>query len=874
MRLLARLTSLFRGWFHPAALDAEVAEELRFHLDHQIRENIDAGMTADEARREANLLIGSVLAVRDESRASRPGALLRQVGRDLVLGARLLRRAPALSATSCFVIGLGIGATTLVFSVVYGVMLRPLPYPQPEQLVEIWTRLGDSAVRVRMNPADHRDVRRASDVFEDIALVSGIQNFNLTGAGEPERLFAARVSSNLFSVLRVTPALGRTFTEDEDEVGNDRVVLLGDGLWKRRFGADPAIVGRPITLSGVPYRVVGVMRPDFQFPDREYQLWIPLTINPRQLTREVSGYDHLAIGRLKPGVPLERAHEQVSTIASRLASAFPATNRRVRLDVVPMREEANRPIRAALYVMLAAVGSLLLIACLNLASLLGARAASRTREFTVRLALGASAGRLAMQAFAEVVPLLVIGGALGVTAARAAVAALAPMAPAAMPPIDIDMTVLGVSIGLLSLTGLIAGALPALHAWRVSASASASNARVMTASRDQVRVRSALVVAQLALTLPLLVGSSALLRSVATLMDVDPGFRSENILTMHLAIPRSKYRNDGEIAAFYTRILERVATIPGVLSAGMVNRLPLSGNNQVMTFEFEGVPGDPVTLQSRSVTPDYFQVMSIPLREGRAFTGRDTATAPLVAVIDERLARSLWPGARAVGKRYRVSLPGQSPQWGEIVGVVGNIRHVGLDHDADRQLYFGYHQFTDGRIVLVVRGRDDVRRLLPDVLAAIRGLDPDQPVYDVRTMDDVRGRSANPRWLNMTVVSVFALSSLLLASVGLYGLVSYGGTQRVREFGVRLALGASRADVSRLVLRAGVRLVIAGAAIGLGGAVMLTMAMKTLLYGVTPLDPVVFISAASLLFAVALAASYLPARRAALTDPARVLRME
>ena len=873
---MSRFAAGLRSWFRPGLLDADVSEELRLHVERQIEANIESGMTPEEARRHAHLVTGNLQAIREESRAARPGALVHQIGRDLMFGMRLLQRAPGLAITSVLVVALGIGSTTTVFSVAYGMLLRPLPYAQPDRLVALWTRLPDSPRRVRVNPADRRDWRGHNRVFEDIALVADTQNFNLLGVGEPERLLAARVSSNLFPVLRVAPALGRTFTEDEDEIGRDRVVLLSDGLWRRRFGADPSIVGRDINLTGVSYRVVGVMRPEFQYPSRGHQLWVPLTINPRQLARQVSGYDHLAIARLKPGVDLEQAQREMHAIARRLEQDSPATNRDVGVEVLPMLEETTRVARPMLQLLLVAVLCLLLIASLNLAGLLGARAASRTREFTVRLALGASRGRLTVQALAEVVPLLLIGGIAGVAAARTAIATFVQMAPPTVPLVEairVSGTVLAFAIIILVVTGLVAGLLPALHAWRAHASATVHH-RTATPGRSDARTRSLLVVGQFALTLPLLVGGTTLVRSFSALMQVDPGFQPDQVVTMHLAISRSTYTDDLQVAAFSSRVVERVATIPGVESAAMVNRLPLSGNNQVLAFEFEGMNGPPLSLQSRSVTPDYFRTMRIAIREGRAFTEFDGASSPLVGVIGTRAATALWPGQSAIGKRYRVSLPGQRTSWGHIVGVVDNVHHSGLEVDDDRQMYFSHHQFTDGRMALVVRSREDVRALVPSVIQAIQSVDRDQPVYDVRTMNEVVGRSVTPRWLIMAMLGFFAMSSLLLATVGLYGVVTYTVTQRAREFGVRLALGAARSDVMRLVVVRGSRLAAIGAVIGLGAAVLLAVGMERMLYGVTPLDPVSFAASGAGLFGVALLASYLPARRASLTDPARTLRAD
>ncbi len=877
MRFLARIAAIVRGWLRPGALDSELSEELRFHLDQQTLANIAAGMTPDAARRAARLAFGSVDAVRDESRAARPGAWVRQAARDLAFGTRLLRRTPVFAITSTVVVALGVGTTTAIFSVVHGIVLRPPPFEQPERLVALWTRLPESGQRVRANAADQREWRSSSAVFEDVALSGGIQNFNLTGLGEPERLFAARMSPNVFTVLGVTPALGRTFANGEDAPGNDRVVLLSDGLWRRRFGADPAIVGRTITLSGGTFEVIGVMRPDFQYPGREHQLWIPLAINPAVLSRQVRTYDHLAIARLKPDTSLQQAQAEMDTVARRLETDHPASNRGVRVEVLPLLEESIRAVRPTLYLMLGAVSCLLLIACLNLASLVGTRAAGRAREFTVRQALGASRARLTLQALAEVAPVLALGGLAGIAAARAAVASFVPIAPATLPRVEgiaVNGPVLAFSIAILLLTGLAAGLLPAMRAWRTNVALTPSAGRSSTATRDHTRTRSLLVVAQFALTLPLLVAGTALVRSFTALMDVDPGFRTDNVLSMHLAVSRSTYRNDAQVAAFCGRVVERVAALPGVVSAGMVNRLPLSGNDMVMTFEFEDAGVGPQPFQSRTVTPGYFRTMSIPLREGRVFTTSDDAAAPLVSLVDERLARMLWPGQSAIGKRYRITLPGQQPRRGEVVGVVGNVRHGGLDAGDDRQAYFHHPQFTDGRMALVTRTSYDAGAAAPAVVQAIRQVDPDQPLYDVRPMKDVVARSVAERWLNMALVTVFAVSSLLLAGVGLYGVIAYSVTERVREFGVRLALGATRAELSRLVLRKGSLLAACGAAAGLGGAVALTLSMKSLLYDVTPLDPVGFVASSALLLAVALAASYLPARRAALTDPAITLRAE
>ena len=884
MRTIHRLATQLRSWLRPAQQDAEFGEELRFHLDQQIEANLASGMTEGEAVRAARLALGHLAGLREESRGSRPGAWFRQILRDAAYGGRLLRKAPAFAVTGILIVALGIGAVTAIFSVVYGVVLSPLPYAEPERLVNVWMRAPGLALpRVQVTVADQIDWQASNHVFGEIAILRTIANFNITGGGEPERLFAARVSASLFRVLGVTPALGRGFTDEENAVGRDRVAILSDGLWRRRFGSDRSIVGGTINLSGVPHTVVGVMKPDFQYPGRETQLWTPLTFDPEELVSRL-GNNYVAVARLEPGVTLAEAQGEMDVIAKRLANTYPATagiGIIKGVEVVPLLEQTVGAVRPTLYVLFGAVSCLLLIACLNLANLLGARAASRAREFAVRLALGASRTRLALQAVAEVAPIVLLGGALGVAAAMAGVAAFVPLAPATLPrteTIAVSLPVLLFSTGLLALTGLVGALLPGAQAWRSSLTAATrEESRSSSAGPRQSRARNVLVVAQIALVLPLLVGAGLLTRTFSKLVQVDPGFRADNVLSLHLAIPRSKYQSNAAVAALCGRLVERIGALPGVASVAMVNRLPLAGVGQVNPFEFESPdPVKPtVASDSRTITPDYFRTMGIPLREGRLFTDRDGAAAAQVGIIDERIARSLWPGKSALGHRFRFP-PGliAGLPWVEVVGVVGHVRHDGLDVDPRPQIYFNYLQRAQDRMVLVVRGAREVQALTPAVIAAIKEVDPDQAVYDVRTMEDVVERSTSQRWLNMTLVTTFASMALLLASVGVYGVISFGVMRQAREFGIRLALGAERRAITRLVLRRGATLAASGAAIGLAAAVLLTRAMASLLYGVTPGDPVSFVAAPVLLVLVALVASYLPARRAASVDPAITLRGE
>jgi putative ABC transport system permease protein len=884
MRWHHRLYVALRGLLGPSALDRELSEELQFHFDRQVQANINRGMPHAEARRAAAIAIGNLEPIREASRDGRSGTWLRQFGRDLSYGARLLLKAPGFSAAAIAIVALGVGAVTAIFSVVYGVALKPLPFHEPERLVNISStasRLGPG--RFLINGADHRDWLAANHVFEDIALYRNVANFNLIGAGEPERLQAARIAANLMPILGVSPVIGRGFTEQEDEIGHEQVVILSDAFWRRRFSADPSIVGKAINLSGAMHTVVGVMGPEFQYPGREFQIWTPLTINPNELARKEPGNNHLAVARLKPGVSVADAQAEMSAIAARIATANPR-NEMTGVAVLPMHADLLANVQAALYAMLGAVLCLLLVAALNLSTLLSARGAARSRELAVRLALGATRGRVALQSIAEIVPLLAIGGALGIGLAAYAVALFIPLAPPTLPRVEniqVSVEVLIASLAVLSLTGLAAALLPAAQAWRADlTTATREDARSSFGSARQSRARSVLVVAQIALALPLLVGGGLLARTFTRLNAENPGFNAENVLSMHLAIPRSKYRSDTEVARVVGRFHERAKQVPGVVSAGMVNRLPLAGGAQVLILEFNAprqLHPDLATIDARVVTPDYFKTMGIPLMEGRDFNDADTETAPQAGLIDERVARLMWPGESAVGKRFRYSpklMPGQEPHWIEIVGVVGHVRHDGMDVDPRTQVYWPYQQRAQDRMALVVRGSRDATALTASVVAGIHDVDPDQPVYDVRTMDQWVARSLSQRWMNMTLVGSFAVVALALCSIGIYGVIAFGVARQRREFGIRLALGASKRGITAAVVKRGLTLVAIGLAAGLAFAAVVSRSMTSLLFEVDATDAISFGSATLAIISVAVLASYLPARRAAAVDPAVTLRTE
>lgn len=880
MRWHHRIYVAMRGLFGSSSLDRELSEELQFHFDRQVQANIESGMTPEQARRAAAIAIGNPEPIREASRDERSGAALRQFGRDLGYGMRLLRKAPAFSICAILIVGTGVGAVTAMFSVVYGVLLRPLPFSEPDRLVQIWTHTPRYA-RDAVSAADRRDWQAETTAFEGIALYNAYANFNLTeGTGDPERLLAARISANALSVLQASPRLGRGFIQGEDEAGNEQVVILSDALWRRRFGADPGIIGRQIRLSGVPHEVVGVMEADFPFPERPFDLWVPLTVNPREMTREVPPFGLRCIARLERGVSIEEAQSQLDVVAARLASRYPM-NKDVGVTIVGMQENLVGDVRRALYLMLAAVGALLCVASLNLAALLAARAATRHREIAVRLALGASPQRVLLQSIAETVPVLAIGGVLGMVAAVAAVRQFLPIAPAALPRLDsiaVDRSVMLISIIILSITGIVASIVPALQAWRTDlAAASRDTGRGSSAGPRQSRTRFALVIAQIALSLPLMTGAVLLARSFVAVASIDPGFSPDGVVSMHLAIPRSKYRDDPQIAHFEGRILDRIQQVPGVQSVAFVNRLPLFGVAQNAIFEFEDRPNEQVLYGRRVIATGYFRTMAIPILAGRTFQPGDDGNAPIVAIVDELVARQQWPGQNPMGKRLRFPARGSvdpPSAWMQVVGIVGHVKHDGLEADSLGQIYFDYRQMTQDRAVIVARVTGNSTAVMSAMMVGIRELDPEQAVYDPRTLNDVMARSINSRWLSMTLVGSFALIAVFLCSIGVYGVIAFGVTKQQREFGIRLALGASRAGITSSVVSRGLRLAAAGSVTGLAIALALTRSMSSLLFGVSANDVVSFSTATGTILAAAFLASYLPARRAAAVDPAVTLRAE
>jgi predicted permease len=690
------------------------------------------------------------------------------------------------------------------------------------------------------------------------------------------------VTASLFDVLQVAPALGRPFREDEETVGREFVVILSDRLWARRFNRDPAIVNRSISLNGQPHVVVGVMPEGFAFPGREFELWTPLTVDPDDY-RTRMGYNFLAFGRLRPGVGVDEAQAELDGIARRLAERFPETNDGIGVLVAPMLADLTRTVRAPLQVLLGGVLLLLLVGCTSLATLFVTRSVARSGELVLRSTLGAGRNRLVRQAVTELVPLVALGGPAGLLIAVLLLRALVPWLPASLPRVEaiaVNVPVVLFAIVALAMTMVAAGVWPALQVGRWDlASALRESLRGAATTRRGTRLRDGLVVGQVALAVVLSVASVLLARSFINLLRIDPGFRTEGIATVHLAIPRSSYPLDREVAAFCQAVLGRVTRVSGVTSAGMVNRLPLAGGAQVGMLELDRSVLPSNRLESvdwRTVTPDYFRTLGIPLLAGRFFTDADREDAAMVGLVDERLARAAWPNENPIGRRFRIPpIAGLDPAlfpWVTVVGVVGHIQHDGLAVDQRPQVYWNYLQRAQDRMALVVRTSGDAESSLPALVAAVRDVDPDQPVYDMRTMTEVVSRSVAQPWLTMVVLAAFAIAALVMAAVGVYGVIAYAVRQREIEFGVRMALGATAGDVLLLVCRRGGALVGLGLAIGPAGAILASYLFSDLVYGVSRTDTASFLIALAVLAATALLAVILPASRVARCRPASVLR--
>jgi putative ABC transport system permease protein len=812
---------------------------------------------------------------------------------DLRYGFRMLMKRPGFTAVAVVALALGIGANTAIFSVVNAVLLRPLPYAEPERLVMVWgsaPQLGFDVLPP--TAAESVEWRERSRVFEEVAALRS-QTWNMTGAAGPEQIEGARVSESLFTALGVKPLLGRTFLPEEDRAGGARVVVMGHGLWQRSFGADPSVIGRSVTLNNQSFLVVGVMPQGFRFPGGEnmlsglqfspkIELWEPMQLTAEELAAR--GTHNLAVvARLKSGVSLQQAQAEMNAIALQLGEQYPKYNKGLGVKLVSLHEQVTGDVRPALLILLGTVGFVLLIACANVANLLLARAATRRKEMAIRTALGASRARVIRQLLTESMLLSLLGGAGGLLLALWGIDALGALIPETVArggEIGADARVLSFTLLVSLLTGLVFGLAPALQASRTEVNESLKEGtRGATSGAGHNRFRSLLVVSEIALASVLLIGAGLLVRSFLHLQHVSPGFDPSGVVAMELVLPSvapSAYTEPEQQSAFFHRALERVGSIAGVEAAAVVSTLPLTGAFESTSLKIEGRPAPPSESGSPQanytmVSADYFRVMSIPLMKGRAFTERDTKESPGVLLVNESLARKYWPGEEAIGKRLTIGFE-KTPR--EIVGVVGDAKQTSLDAQTPLAVYLPYQQFPYAGMTLVVRSGADAATVAGAVRREVQAIDPSLPVSNVRSMEQVLSASVAERRFSMTLVGLFATVALLLAMVGIYGVMAYTVSERTHEIGVRIALGAQAGDILRLILGQGLLLTLGGIGLGLGGAFLLTRLMSGLIYGVTATDPVTFAGVALALALVALAACFIPARRATRVDPMEALRYE
>ena len=795
---------------------------------------------------------------------------------DVRYGIRMLLRKPGFTAVAVLTLALGVGANTAIFSVVNGVLLRPLPFAEPDRLVWMWGNIRNGGNRASVSPLDFLDYRERNDTFEEFAAIIGVPvPFNLTGDGEPERLNAAVVTGNYFQALGVRPTLGRVFLPENEKPGRDQVAVLSQGLWQRRFGGDPSIVNKTVTLDGKTFEIIGVMPPEFSFPQTA-ELWVPMNFDYSPEMKQRKGHFLRPIGRLKAGVTIAQAQADTDAVARSLEEQYPESNTGWNLRLVPLRDQIVGNIRPTLFILFAAVGFVLLIACANVANLLLARAASRQKEIAVRTALGAAPFRIVRQMITESVLLALIGGALGALLATWGVDLLVKLGSGDIPStarVSIDATVLGFTLVISFLTGLLFGLAPAIQTLKLNLSETLKEGgRSAADGAHRNRTRSLLVVFEGAIAVVLLVGAGLLIRSFMELQQVGPGFNAKNVLTMRVDLSREKYSAREKAASLFEQIESRIAGLPGVETVGMVSELPLSGQPNDMPFTVEGRPPvnmvDGFDADFRRVNQHYFAALRIPLLRGRNFTEQEVRQSAKVVVISELLASQVFPDEEPIGKRLLM----MGKDAFEIIGISGDIRHRSLESQPFPAMYMP--TYAMGWMNLVIRTQRDPMTLATAVRKELQSIDPDQPVAAVRTMESwLYSSVAAPRYRTV-LLGLFAAVALLLAAVGIYGVISYTVSQRTNEIGIRLALGARRSDVLKLIVGRGMTLALAGIGTGLAAAFGLTRLMSNLLFGVSTTDLMTFVVCAVLLSGVALVACYLPARRATRVDPMVALRNE
>jgi putative ABC transport system permease protein len=886
--LLFRLRALFQR----EAMEAEMDEELRSHFDKQVEKYVASGMSRETAVRRARLEFGGHEQMKEECRDARGVSLVETILQDVRYAFRMLRSSPGFTAVAILTLALGIGANTAIFSVIDSVLLRPLPYENPGSLVMIWETSSEPAnLHNVVSPPDFLDWRSQNGAFQSMAAIFDERD-NLTGTGDPQEVVSQGVSANFFSVLGVNPIMGTGFTAENEQEGHTRVVILNYGFWKEHFAGDPAIVGKTIVMNGHPQTIVGVAPQNFNWfikdgtlTGAKPQVWFPYVFPQKFHERKNVGRFLTVVARLKPSITLPQAKTEMNAIAARIAEEYPDFNGHWGVNVVPVRDQISGELRPALLILFGAVAFVLLIACANVSSLLLARAAAREREMAVRTAIGASPWRIARQLLTESVVLALIGGGIGVALAVWGANLLLAASPENLldlRSIPIDWRVLAFAAGSTLLAGLLFGFLPSyISAHSAISETLKEGGRGSSAGKRQRIARSAFVVAQICLALVLLAGSGLLIRSFIRLVGVDPGFDSTHLLTFKVSLPSSKYGTDPALLAFFRQLLSRVSALPGVRSASTSSFPPFSGIGAATGVHLLSQPvrsvADLPVAAVRVVGPDFFHTLQIPLRAGRTFSEDELAQERHVVIINQVFVDKYLSGANPLGQKaviFMKSLEESQNTPSEIIGVVGDVRQMGLDTPAEPTVYWPHPELVYSEMTILVRTANDPLALVSAVRNELHQMDPELPMAAMATMDQLVSGSLSRSRFTMLVLGVFAALALILACVGIYGVIAYSVTQRTQEFGIRMALGANRGDVFRLVLGQGTRLTLLGIGLGIVAALIVTRLMATLLYGVSATDPLTFTAVALLLAVVALAACYIPARRATRVDPIVALRYE
>ncbi len=883
MKLFNEFKRRIATWLHREEFDQEMQDEMRLHLELRKEEHTDRGLSADSAYSAAHRRFGNATRIQEKSREAWGWTWLEQFLQDVRYGIRTMRRNPGFTAVAVTALALGIGANTAVFSVVNAVLLRPLAYADPNRLTTI-LRLGVDPV----SPANFLDWQKDNHVFSRMAAAEYFEP-NLSDQSAPERVVGLHITHDMLPLLGVQPLLGRMFLPEEDDPGKEHEIILGYGLWQRSFSGDAGVVGKTVNLDGVPYTVMGIMPREFKFAPfwaTKAQFWVPFPL--KQLAGDRGGNSLRVFARLRDGVSLEQARAEMAAITARMEQQYPGTNRDI--VVMSLKEKVIGNVRPALLVLLGAVGFVLLIACANVAHMLLARSAARQKEIAVRSALGARRGRMLRQFLTESLLLALLGAASGLLVAFAGIRLLVALGPSDIPRVEtvgFDIRVLLFVLAASVITGVVFGLAPAWQASRpVLNDALKDNARGSSEGILRNRLRSALVASEFALALVLLIGAGLMVRSLTALLAIDPGFDPHHVLTMIVSVAGTHESDPNRRAAFFHEAMEKIGAQPGVESVSATNHLPLAGDLWVLGFYAEGKPlskpGESASAAYRIMYPGYFKTMRIPFVRGRDVTQADNLASPNVVIVNEFMARQQWPGEDAIGKRIALGNL-QNPAWKTVVGIVKNeVRDHWVDPPT-AQMFIPYLQTDDmlnGQqtyyqyLTLVIRCSGDPAAQAAGVTAAIHSLDRNVPVAEVQTMDDVVFNSNSQPWFYALLLTGFAITALVLAGIGIYGVMSYMVSRRTQEIGIRMTLGARPGEVLRMVIRQGMVLVVIGAAVGLAGALLLSRLMSSLLYGVGSKDPATFVVVTAVLIAVALAANYVPARRATKIDPMAALRSE